>query len=307
MKILITPFNWFPNSAGGGEWYLYRLTKHLIRLGHEVKCICYCEFPFIFDGIECFPQGDMQTLFMNNNDLFDWCDIVIGQLIGNPLQYNKCRQHNKPNIFIAHNFAKHYFITDRTSVVYNSHYMASLNLFDAPSTVLQPLVDYMDYKPSTGNKIALINCNENKGGSLFAELAERMPDREFVGYEGMYGTQVKSPAVTYYPNGVINWDDIGLLLVPSLTESWSQVATEAICCGVPVICSDLPGLRENLSICGTYIKERDDICGWMFAINRLMSDSEYYNEVRKSSLYRARMLDPIPRMAAFNEWLCNLV
>lgn len=298
MRIVIMPFNWLLN-AGGGEHYLANLCKHLLRLGHEIKCICYCEAPYTDRmGIECYPLGDMQALFMNNNDLFDWCDLVMHQLIGNPGAYNKCRQHNKPNIFIAHNFAKHYHLTDHSAVVYNSHYMASLRLFDAPSTVLQPVIDYRDFTPSTGSKIALINCNENKGGGLFAELAERMPDREFVGYEGMYGAQVKSPAVTYYPNGVINWDEIGLLLVPSLTESWSQVATEAICCGIPVVCSDLPGLRENLSWAGVYCERTVD--AYEKTIN---SEVWRVQDVRQ----RAMELDPIPRMEKFNEWLCGLV
>jgi len=303
MKILLTPGNWHPNAAGG-EWYLSNLCRYLLEYGHEIKCICHCEEPFIHNGIECFPVGDMTRIFVEHNDLFEWCDIVFYQLIGASYGYNKCKQHNKPNIFFAHNFGKHYFLTNKSRVVYNSNFMASQQLFDAPSTVLQPLINYRDYTPGTGSKIALINCNENKGGNEFVKLAEMLPQYQFLGVKGMYGAQIAPniPNVEYIENGVIPWHEIKILLVPSETESWSQVATEAICNGIPVICSDLEGLRENLLYAGEFIN-RNSLHSYVDRITQLMENKNWYCSRSLVSLQRARELDPLPRVEAFNNWL----
>jgi len=305
-KILITPYNWFPNHAGG-EVYLYRLCQHLIQLGHEVKCIAYCEKPYTYGGIEVYPQGNMERIYLENNDLFEWCDLVFTQLIGTNYAHNKCLQHKKKMIFFAHNQGKHYFLTPNAKVVYNSHSLG--NLFpDHELTVLQPLTNYRDYSQSTGEHIALINCNENKGVRQFIQLAEMLPQYKFMGIKGNYGKQITPEVanITWLENGAIPWDKIKILIVPSEIESWSQVATEAICCGIPVICSDLVGLRENLSYAGIYI-DRNDVNSYAGMIETLMMDGLYYYNKSRLSVDRANELDPIPRVKEFNEWLLKVV
>ena len=311
MNILICPFNWFPDKASGGEHLLYRLCKYLINEGHSVKAIVHCEEYYVFDGIECYPHGGMQQIFIENNDLFEWASIVFHQLIGNSYAYNKCRQHNKPNIFFAHNFGKHYFLTDKTKVVCNSSYMQSMRLFENESTVLQPLINYRDYVPSPIDKrryIALINVNENKGVNQFIELADMLPQYEFLGIKGNYGCQVTpdKPNITWRENGVIDWSEIKILLVPSEMESWSQVATEAICNGIPVVCSDLAGLRENLCDAGVFI-QRDKLYLYKAEIEAMMEEEYYYQSLSDKALLRAKELDPLPRIKQFNEWLINQI
>jgi len=294
-------------EAAGGEWYLYRLCQHLIKLGHEIKCIAQCGEPYEYGGIPVYPQGDIQRILIDNNDLFDWADVVFTQLIGTNYCYNKVRQHNKPSVFFSHNYGKHYFLNQKQAVVYNSYAMGNLYPHHV-STILQPLVDYRDYKPSTeGKYIAIINCCELKGVRQFIQLAEMLPQYQFLGIKGNYGTQITPdmPNVTWMDNGVIPWGEIKTLLVPSEIESWSQVATEAICNGIPVICSDLPGIRENLSYAGIYI-DRKDVNSYAGQINELMSGN-YYASYSKLSIQRAIELDPIPRVKEFNEWLINFV
>ena len=43
-----------------------------------------------------------------------------------------------------------------------------------------------------------------------------------------------------------------VLVAPSTSETYSLVAREAGLQGIPVICSDLPGFRENLGDAGLY-------------------------------------------------------
>lgn len=301
MNILLVPYNYYPNHAGG-ETYLHYLAKGLQTLGHQIRCLVYCEKEYDYDGITCYPLRGMETIFIENNNHFEWADIVFGQLLGNAYAYNKAKQHNKKSVFIAHNTSKHYFTDPNTFVIYNSHTLAALNLYpDNKSVVLQPLVPLG--KPSNGRKIALVNCNDNKGGHQLIELAKMLPQYEFVGIKGGYGEQIKgeSQNLTYRENQCkVYWNDIGLLLVPSETESWSQAATEAINHNIPVICSDLPGLRENLSYAGLYI-QRLNLPLYAETIVKVMSEP-------KSDLLlkRANELNPLPRLLEFNEWLINL-
>jgi len=299
MKILITPYNWYDHpKAGGGEIYLNNLCQQLLSLGHEIKGIANCKEPFTHDGIDFVPQLGMEQIWTSNNDLLQWCDVVFTQLIGSSYGYNKCAQHKKPMFFFAHNTHLSYPLNIQSKVVYNSHWMASLKLFpDCKSTVLQPIIPYA--KPTQGTKIALINCNENKGAALFNDMAETLP-YQFLGIKGAYGEQILSDAVEYHEYGDISWDQIKILLVPSEIESWSQVASEACIRGIPVICSDLPGLRENLSFAGIYL-DRKDKQGWAHIIDWLMLSDVVYR--KQSDLCLKRASEYNSDISAFNNWL----
>ncbi len=125
-----------------------------------------------------------------------------------------------------------------------------------------------------------------------------MPHRQFLGIKGNYGQQIAPdvPNIEWLENGVIPWHEIGILLVPSYMESWSQVATEAICCGIPVICNDLPGLRENLSYAGIYIAD-NNVNSYVSAIDGIGKAQS------KLCLQRAKEQDPKPRVEVFEKWL----
>jgi glycosyltransferase involved in cell wall biosynthesis len=56
------------------------------------------------------------------------------------------------------------------------------------------------------------------------------------------------------------YQDIDLLLVPSLQEGQGLVLQEAIHYGVPVICSDLPVFKEQLADSGVYCDAIDPDC-----------------------------------------------
>lgn len=298
MRILICPFNWYGYPKhGGGEVYLNNLCKELLKLGHEIKGIANCTVPFSHDGIDFVPQLGMEQIWNTNNDLFEWCDVIFTQLIGAPYAYNKCHQHKKPMFFFAHNTYLSYPTTTKTRVIYNSYWMQSLNLFpDSKSTVLQPIIPYAE--PMQGKSIALINCNENKGAKLFNELAEKLPYR-FIGVLGAYGEQLISGSVMYYEHGEVPWDDIKLLLVPSEIESWSQVASEACMRGIPVICSPLPGLKENLSFAGIYIEK--DVNLYQETINELMTNEKSYKFASDRCLERAK--EYVNGAELFSNWM----
>lgn len=310
MRILICPYNWLGRGmVAGGEIYLSRLCDYLLSKGHEIRCITRYKDTYEHNGITCYPQGEMDTLWNGNNDHFAWCDIVIGQLIGDSFAHNKTGQHNKPYVFIAHNHYTSYFIrwSKRPYIIYNAENTRkeTEHMFgDIPNIVLRPFV-----KPqhsSKGDSITLINCNANKGGHILIELARLMPNREFIGVLGGYGDQITEilPNLTYLPNGTdmeLVWRQTGCLIVPSEIESYSQVALESINHAIPVICNDLPGLRENLDVAGIYI-EQNKVPLYVKAINELSKDKRHIiNRANYLYLQSQRELESV------NEWLLKIV
>jgi glycosyltransferase involved in cell wall biosynthesis len=96
----------------------------------------------------------------------------------------------------------------------------------------------------TGDCITLINANFLKGLPLFLELANRFPQRKFLGVRPYYNRIAVPENI---PN--IEWIDIQddirvvlkrtrILLVPSFYESWGRVAFEAMYNGIPVLYSN---------------------------------------------------------------------
>lgn len=303
MNILLCPGNWFTCSMpGGGEHYLSRLIQQLPQ--HHFKGIANCKAQFTHNGIEFYQQLGMEDIWVNNNDLFEWADVVWTQLMGNAYAYNKCQQHNKPSVFFAHNTAKSYFTNPKTKIVYNSQTLGDMNLFPERNSFVQtPLIPTA--KPYTFEQrkyIALVNCNLNKGAHLFNQLAAELP-YSFVGIKGAYGEQILSDRVTYINHGdAIDWSQIKLLLVPSDTESWSQAASEAISHGIPVIATPLPGVKENLSYAGIYI-EKSDINLYKETIRWLMESPSIYE--KQSELCLKRATEYNNDVSNFNKWLCK--
>jgi glycosyltransferase involved in cell wall biosynthesis len=248
----------------------------------------------------------MSTLWTGNNHHFEWCDIVIGQLMGDSYAHNKSGQYNKPYVFIAHNPYTSYFIrwSKRPYIIYNAENTRKETAHEygnIPGIVLHPFVKPQP-KPR-GAAVTLVNCNENKGGGVLVELAKIFPHRRFIGVLGGYGEQVTAdlPNITYLPNGTemdAVWKQTGTCIVPSTIESYSQAALEAISYGIPVICSDLPGLRENLGDAGIYIKD-NNVPLYVKAIEGKKPDVTG----RANELYQQSIIE----LEQVNEWLLNIV
>jgi glycosyltransferase involved in cell wall biosynthesis len=319
VKILLIPSNYKPFFNAGGETYLHAMAKGLQGYGHEVKAIVNYKEAYEYDGIECIPQGSLDEMWTGHKDLMNWCDAVVTQLIGTAYAYNKAHQFNKPLIFISHNEHRSYPINEvsnqNTWVIYNSEYLKKVVNFPHKSIVFQPAIDFRNFKISPFSKrkyITLINCNANKGGNEFIRLAESLPQYQFLGIKGpkSYGEQLTAelPNLTYIENSrdISEWmGQTKLLLAPSSMETYGQAATEAICMGIPVICSPLPGLKENLSHCGIYI-DRKDVNLYAHTIQLLFEDEAYYRLQSGLCLKRALELDPKPRFKELNNWLLNI-
>jgi glycosyltransferase involved in cell wall biosynthesis len=150
---------------------------------------------------------------------------------------------------------------------------------------------------STGNRITLVNLQENKGVRLFAGLCDRLDEFQFLGVEGTHGEQ-EIEHFRYLPNFNRHpvtqdmrevWRESKIVLMPSEYESYGMVAAEAAINGIPVIAHPTPGLVECLGGAGIFI-DRSDTDGYERAIRLLMTDPQSYAERSGMARYRGQEL-----------------
>ena len=91
--------------------------------------------------------------------------------------------------------------------------------------------------------------------------------------------------------------------MPSHYESWGRTATEAMSSGIPVICTDLPGLRENCGNAAEYCKQ-DRIEQWVQAIRNV---EENYEICSNKAYARADELQPENNLIKFEQWVTTLI
>jgi glycosyltransferase involved in cell wall biosynthesis len=314
MNILVSIHLYPPKHNCGAEWMMHHLLKDLQSRGHSIKVLLHqankysIKRNYVFDGIDVFPP-DAEVI----DGLFAWSHCVFTHLDYTKWTIMKSALYGKPLFHFVHNSHFYQEVEDAIKdqyVVYNSAWVGEILKYNRKSCILQPPVDYRYYDTkvnSEDNKyITLINLNENKGGSILYEIAKAMPNKSFLGVKGSYDTQVtqKLPNITYIENTKEIRDiykQTRILIMPSEYESWGRTATEAMCSGIPVICTDGQGLKENCDKAGIYIKDRHDIKSWVSEINKLDEQKAYQAASRKAKA-RSRELDPRKALDEFETW-----
>jgi glycosyltransferase involved in cell wall biosynthesis len=76
------------------------------------------------------------------------------------------------------------------------------------------------------------------------------------------------------------------LSTPHLAEGWTQAALEAMACGVPVIGTDVPGLRDCVGGAGILVPPRD-VAAIAGALQTLLLDDGQWVAARNRGLDRA--------------------
>lgn len=136
-------------------------------------------------------------------------------------------------------------------------------------------------KPKDGphDHYGMVNISLEKGGSILNVTASALPDTPFLGVLGGYGLQVlNQPSnVEIVPQteqmaGV--YARMRALLFPTHFESYGKVVAEALVCGLPVIASDLPGVREVGGSAVQYLSPYD-YGAWTDAVRTLKDDGVY--------------------------------
>jgi glycosyltransferase involved in cell wall biosynthesis len=291
---------------------LHAIVKHLQSRGHNIRVLLHqanhyrIKNNYVFDGVDVFPPNDNVV-----RGMMEWADAVFTHLDYTRWTIHTAKLFRKPVFHLIHNSHPYPEIIDAEHpqhIIYNSFWLKDLLQYNFSNFVLTPPVDYRIYdtNTSTGDKITLINLNENKGGKVFHEIAKALPNKSFLGVHGSYDPQITQelPNMTY----VMNTPDImqvyrqtRLLLMPSEYESWGRTATEAMCSGIPVICTDTPGLKENCGKAAIYVKDRNNVKEWVKAIEAL-DDEKTYSAASKKAKARSRELDPRKALDEFSTW-----
>jgi len=284
----------------------HKVTIMLPRLDKEYE----------YEGIRVIPR--MGSAFRTYDAVFCSLDTTREAIL---------LSGSTPLFFLQHNTFAYPSIDEHSHVnIIANSFHGSKQFPNNDTFILPPCVNIEDYEVEPGDCITLINCNENKGGKIFHEIAKRMPDRKFLQVIGSYGTQFIStdekPTILnidnkpllsglgYLPNVTVmeNQQDIReaykrtrILLMPSSYESWGRTASEAICSGIPVIASPTVGLKENIGIHGIFV-QRDNIEDWMKEINKLDGKKEYQAASKKAK-DRAKEMQHMSKLEQLNRWL----
>lgn len=165
-----------------------------------------------------------------------------------------------------------------------------------PSMVVHPPLELDRHSvTATGDRVTLVNLQENKGVRVFHALADRMAGVQFLGVEGTHGQQeyrrdlpnIEYMRTTQDMRDV--WSRSKIVLMPSGYESFGMVAAEACVNGIPVLAHPTPGLVECLGDAGLFL-DRDDVPAWERTVHLLLTDPEQYRVASERASLRAREL-----------------
>lgn len=321
MRILLTTLIYPPRDMNG-TITLHYLLKFLKSQGHEVR-VFRMDIPvtqsYNYDGIEVFGNT-------GNQQQYQWADIIFTQLYATNETIARVMPLNIPIVHFIHSTINESYtnllkgIGGNNHVVYNSNWVKDHFSFPLNSFVFYPPCDPSYYNvcsnPIINEYITLISLNYNKGVKQFYEIAKRMPERKFL---GVSGNDPNDQVLESIPNVRIipNTTDIRevykltrLLLMPSLHESWGRTATEAALNGIPVICTQTKGLRENMGKAAVYIKDRDDIEEWVRRIKSfdgIEKQNIWYYKKSKQGRERGLELDPAKYYREFENFLNKII
>ncbi len=289
MKIVAHTPDYLPYHASGGERTLHAYLKAMQERGHEIKVVVYKSYQnYEYDNVECFTREKMRPIY-------EWSDIAVSHLGALGECINLCRLEDRPMVYYLHNSIMNSSLsnyagpngeqgTDWIGLIYNTEYVKNELKHPHKSVVCHPRIGEFE-QIETGNKVVLMNLNENKGAKIFYWLAEAFPEVEFLGVKG-YGKQV----LRDLPNVEIveNTENVReiyaqakVVLMPSIYESFGMVAAECMLQGIPVLASDTEGLKECL---GKYPTYPVDFEKWHGLLHDLLDDKDYYKKMRNFAI-----------------------
>lgn len=275
MRVVASLLSYPPHRFIGSELMTHALLKRLAARGHEVEVVVReGDAPWSWEGITVtggsLPRGEFHTL-PPGDALIYHAEFYEGSVEG----------WRGPKVAICHNsrmgvqLGLHNCPPNVATV--NSETMSRELRFPRKLVVHPPVPKASNVN---GARVTIINMEETSKVGPFWDLVRAMPDVEFLGVKGGYGKQASPRGRRPKNVRVLEpvspadmdekvWAETRILLVPSATESWSMVASEAMAHGIPVIAHNLPGLRENLDGVGLWA-DRDQPQQWEQQIRWLL-------------------------------------
>jgi hypothetical protein len=303
-SIVFMSDSFLPITFAGSELSAYETLKYLRSRGHTITILVQTWKVPEYDGFKIYKYDKYDAECRSR--ILD-CDAVFYQMGNNPNYLDVVKERTKSvYIFIHMVNSFPWLIQQQVSfpmvVVYNSHMTQDSLLCLYDNMRMIPYVDTSKFKSLRdltikNDVVCLINCNSNKGGQIFKDLAYKMPNVQFLGVKGGYSDQIVDPYpptnLKYIENQkdiMVVFKQIGILVMPSKNETWGRTAVEAMASGVPVIHSESPGLVECLGGAGILCM-RDDEDSWIQAIQRIIGDPAYRERLRQNGFKRIGEID----------------
>lgn len=306
---------YLPNVKAGAEITAHAINKYLVAQGWRIIVVVHDYQVPVIDGVECVAFG-------SHEEILDQATLFFCQNYDTQKAIQLLESYKRPIVFFLHiDKEKQDILQTRFAVpigiVYNSLTQKEVNPTVHPNTIVRPFIPFEIFKPRQramqAGPVTLLNCNENKGGKVLQKLAKEMRDVPFMGVAGAYSeqlTEAATPNLHYKPlqeDPRPIYEEAGIVIMPSRSESWGRVALEAMASGVPVIVSRAPGLRECTGGAAAGYCRPDDLGCWSEAIRRLRSDGLAYTEAVNAGLRRIEELKKADDFAEFERWLVEQI
>ncbi len=181
------------------------------------------------------------------------------------------------------------------------------------------IIKKANFDPSQNDLIFMFNPLQRKGGLIFKEIAKKLPSEKFgtvLGWSSLKDNRSSNKFSSEYIKRItesesstfdgvlleyVNLDDcenimvfaleddprvlyeqIKILLIPSQwEEAFGRVAIEAMVNGIPVIASNVAGLKDSVGNGGILV-EKDKVNEWVKEILKF-KNTEYYKEMSEKA------------------------
>jgi len=300
-NIVFLSDSFLPKTFTGTELSGYETIKYLRNRGHAIKIFLKEHVVKEFDKFPIYKYDPSDRFCVTQ---IKEADIVLFQMEDEPINFELVQTRNKPVFLFVHLVDRYHWILQQRinfpmRVVYNSHMTQDTLPTLHDNMRMIPYVDIEKFKSLRNytvqnDVVCLINCNYNKGGPLLKNLANHMSNVQFLGVKGGYANQIVEsnppPNLTYIEmqNDIRPiFKKIGILIMPSINETWGRTAVEAMASGVVVIHSEAAGLVECVGGAGIMCT-RNDEDAWVEAIRRIIGDRAYRERLRQYGFERVR-------------------
>jgi len=269
-KIVLLTQSFLPTTFAGSELSAYETIKYLRLRGHTIIIFTNKWSVNEYDGFKIYKYDDSDKFCKTEILNADYVFFQMDHTYKNMELINQ--RKNDVFIFIHLIDSNPWLLQQKTSfpltVVYNSNMTQDTlptlhtNMRMIPYVNTEKFTEIRNYT-ADNQTVCLVNCNQNKGGSLLLHLAEK---------ENIKYVENQKDITSVYKQ-------VGILIMPSKNETWGRTAVEAMASGIPVIHSESPGLVECVGGAGILCPYNDEEA-WMKAIRKILGDKKYRENLR---------------------------
>ncbi len=205
-----------------------------------------------------------------------------------------------------------------TRTIANSEFTSGQiwELFGTDSLIIYPPIKLQNYhvEYNIEGYITMVNPRtEYKGPDIFLDIADRMPDEEFLLVGPIGPSKIKERAERI--SNVTHWEwcedmrdaysEAKVVVVPSrVEESFGRVPAEAMVSGIPCVVSNRGGLPEVVGDTGEIIDDLESVDAWVDGINRALENHD--SEEQQTLVERFSAENQVDRLTQLIEEVCTL-